>query len=103
MRVVPALLVILAVLVVAGCGTEDERQADARHAVEEKVATVSGYTGEVRCTHNPRPWFISKPATVFICAANRSRDTCDLFTATLRNAGWEVVVSRPNADCILPQ
>ena len=54
-----------------------------------------------RCTDNPAPWFIEKEATVFICAAKRRDGRCDWYRATLRNAGWEVVLERPNAGCVL--
>ncbi len=96
-------LLVAAVLLVTGCSNEDARQTDARRAVEGHIATLSGYTGQVRCTHNPRPWFVQKEATVFFCAARRTAGACDLFEATLQNAGWAVVVDRPETDCILPQ
>jgi hypothetical protein len=102
-RVVAVLLFGTALLVATGCGNEDIGQTDARHAVEAKVETLLGYTGQVRCTHNPRPWFIEKEATVFYCAARRTTGSCDLFRATLGNAGWGVVLDRKGADCILPQ
>lgn len=103
MRLVAALLLGSAALLAAGCGNEDLRQAAARHAVEARIEPRPGYTGQVRCTHNPRPWFVEKEATVFFCAARRTGGGCDLFRATFENAGWGVVMDRRNGDCILPQ
>jgi len=88
--------------VLTGCSTEDARQADARRAVEARIATLTGYSGEVHCTHNPRPWFVEREATVFLCAARREEGGCDRFRATIENAGWDVVLEERDAGCSLP-
>lgn len=105
MRALSALIVVAAAFGLAGCASEDARQTDARHAVEARIASLADYTGQVRCTRNPKPWFVEKQATVFFCAARRAGGGggCDLFRATLANAGWVVVLATPNAGCVLPQ
>jgi hypothetical protein len=85
-----------------GCSTEDARQADARRAVETHVSGLSGYAGGVRCTHDPRPWFVERPATVFFCVVRRAEGGCDRFRATIENAGWDVVRDERDAGCSLP-
>ena len=54
-----------------------------------------------KCTENPSPWLIEQEVTVFICAAKRNDGRCDWYRATLKNAGWEVVVERRNGGCVL--
>lgn len=94
------LVVLVSAAVLAGCGSESAREAGARTAVEESLSTE--YDRDwTKCTDNPAPWFIEKEATVFICAAKRNDGRCDWFRATLKNAGWEVVLARPNAGCVL--
>ena len=55
-----------------------------------------------RCTDNPSPWFIEHEATVFVCVARRRDGGCYWYRATLKNAGWEVVLDERHADCVLP-
>jgi hypothetical protein len=94
------LVVLLVVVLSVGCGTESPREAGARTAVEESLS--SDYDRDrTRCTDNPAPWFIEKEATVFVCAAKRRDGKCDWYRATLKNAGWEVVLERRNAGCVL--
>jgi len=95
------LLVVVASLL-TGCSTEDERQADARHAVEQRLVSLSGYTGEVHCTPSPRPWFVERETNVFLCVARREAGGCDVFRATLENAGWAVTVDERDAGCTVP-
>jgi hypothetical protein len=101
-RGVTAFLVIVAVLIAAGCGSEDSRQAAARVAVEDALDAGVYVTGKTRCTDDPSPWFIKREADVFICAAVRHDSGCDWYRATLKNAGWDVALDRPNAGCVLP-
>ena len=95
-----ALLLAIASFLV-GCGTESPREAGARTAVEESLDADEYDASRTRCTDNPAPWFIEKETTVFICAARRADGHCDWYRATLKNAGWEVLLERPNAGCVL--
>lgn len=72
-------------------------------AVQEALASSSEYDGDkTRCTANPSPWFIEREADVFICVAWRRAGGCDWYRATLKNAGWDVVLDRRNTDCLVP-
>jgi len=72
-------------------------------AVQESLTASSEYDGDrTRCTANPSPWFIEREADVFICVARRRAGRCDWYRATLKNAGWDVVLDRRNADCVVP-
>jgi len=95
-----ALFLSLAVLAV-GCGADSPREAAAKSAVEEALPAGTYDVKRTRCTGNPAPWFIEKDADVFVCAARLRSGGCDWYRATLKNAGWEVVLERPNAGCIL--
>ena len=55
-----------------------------------------------RCTDNPAPWFVERDTDVFVCAARRRDGDCDWYQATLKNAGWEVVLDERRAGCVLP-
>ena len=55
-----------------------------------------------RCTSNPSTWLIEREAEAFICTAERNDGDCDWYRATLKNAGWEVVLHTPKAGCVLP-
>ena len=37
-----------------------------------------------------------------MCAAKRRDGGCDWYQATLKNAGWDVVLDEKNAGCVLP-
>lgn len=102
MRGITVFLGVVAVVGLAGCGTEAPRQAGARVAVQESLPSDRYVVAETRCTPNPRPWFIEKETDVFICVAHRRAGGCDWYRATLKNAGWDVAFDRKNADCILP-
>ena len=93
-------LVLLALLL-GGC-VEDVRQADARRAVEARVALLDAYSGDVRCTRNPRPWFVEREANVFLCAARLEQGGCDIFRATRASQRWNVALDERDAGCSLP-
>ena len=107
MRVVLALGVV-AVLLATGCGgAEDDTQRFARAAVESYVAGNASYeSDEVRCTGNPRPWFVERQATVVICAVRRAEGGCDWFRVDLVPRASRVTtrirLDAPNAGCVLP-
>ena len=99
-RVTGLLVVVVSAVLLAGCGSESSREAGARTAVEDSLSAEYD-RDRTKCTDNPAPWFIEKEATVFICAAKRNDGRCDWYRATLKNAGWEVVLERPNGGCVL--
>jgi hypothetical protein len=70
--------------------------------VEESIPASQYDRDRTHCTGNPAPWFIERKADVFICAARRRDGGCDWYRATLKNAGWEVVLDQRRADCVLP-
>ncbi len=102
MRALCGLCVLVTAGLLAGCGSEDVRQAEARRAVEARTAALGGYAGPVHCTGNPRPWFIEEQASVFLCVARRREGGCDRFRAALLNAGWDVVLDGRDEGCVLP-
>lgn len=89
-------------LLLVGCGEESPRQEGARTAVEESLVGSEYERDRTRCTDDASAWFIERETDVFICAARRRAGGCDWYRATLKNAGWDVVLERRNADCILP-
>jgi hypothetical protein len=54
-----------------------------------------------RCTDEPSPWFAPRGTDLFVCAARRHDGRCDWYRATLKNAGWEVVLYQRDAGCVL--
>ena len=106
----PALLALAALVLLgaAACGgTEDDTQQFAREATESYLADRPVYdVDEVHCTSNPRPWFVERQATVFICAARRVAGGCDWFrvelTPTAVGARAKVGLEEANAGCLLP-
>ena len=61
MRIVLGVAVALTLVIgLTSCSTEDLRQADARSAVQRTVSARSGYSGDVHCTGNPKPWFVEQ-------------------------------------------
>lgn len=107
-RVVLALVVVSGALLAAGCGgAEDATQRFAREAVESYVAHDEAYdAGDVRCTGNPRPWYVEEQAKVVICAVRRTKGGCDWFRVDLVPLATRVTtrirLDQPDAGCVLP-
>ncbi len=102
-RALPAVLLATAALVAAGC--EDAAQADARKAVQARLAGTSAYdTGDIHCTHGGRVYLQAVETTRFICSARlRGRGDCDWFRVDLRRSGApRVALLRRHAGCVLP-
>lgn len=102
MRLVALTPLLAGALLLAGCGAESSRQSDARAAVEESLEASEYDRERTRCTDNPSPWFIERETAVFVCVARRRDGGCEWYRATLKNAGWEVVLAERHADCVLP-
>jgi hypothetical protein len=102
MRAAALAFAILAVLVLTGCGAGSTREQAARQAVVDKLSPSDYDVGRTHCTDNPAPWFVERDTDVFVCAARRNDGDCDWYQATLKNAGWEVVLDQPHAGCVLP-
>ncbi len=100
MRLVSASCLLALVLV--GCTAERPEQEAARKAVEAHLVGMAGYEDHVRCTRNPRPWFIEQPASVLICAARRDDGDCDWFRVSAKDGALEVALDRERGGCILP-
>ncbi len=106
MRVALALLVVLGAIVAAGCGAEDGTQEFARHAVESQVAGNAAYVvTDVRCTPNPRPWFVEEQTNVVLCRVRRTDGGCDRFRVDLVRDTVRVTarvrMDERNASCVL--
>jgi hypothetical protein len=101
-RRVAASCLLVSVLALAGCSAERPEQQAARQTVEAHLAGTAGYDGHVRCTRNPRPWFIEQPATVYICAARRDDGDCDWYRVTVGDGRVEVTSDRERGGCVLP-
>jgi hypothetical protein len=101
-RIAALLAVVVAALFLTGCGPKSERERDAIQAVKDTLPAADYDIGETRCTSNPAPWFVQHDTDVFVCAAKRHDGNCDWYQATLRNAGWEVVLAERQAGCVLP-
>ena len=95
-------------LVLTGCGgAEDDTQRFAREATESHLAADPAYdVAHVRCTGNPRPWFVERQARVVICAARRVEGGCDWFrvelTPSATGARAAIRLESENAGCVLP-
>jgi hypothetical protein len=98
----PVLVIVLA-LVGAGCAAEGPDQRAARLLVEQHILAFDGYdTDDVRCTGNPRPWFVEQPTDVYICAVGRGKGDCDWFRVSVGDGEADVTLDRRSAGCILP-
>src|SRR5690349_9089142 len=84
-------------VLLAGCGAESPHQAGARVAVNESLSGARYDVDRTRCTDDPAPWFIQRETAVYVCAAKLHDGGCDWYQATLKNAGWEVVLDQKNA------
>jgi len=106
-RLLLAFAVVVLVGAATGCGAEDETQRFAREAVESHLAGEKAYeVDEVRCTANPRPWFVEAQATVVICAARKTSGGCDWFRVDFvpvaAGVAPKVRLEQPDAGCVLP-
>jgi hypothetical protein len=92
MRALLALGTVMLVLVVTGCGgNEDPTQQFARQAIESHLAGNADYDlDQIRCTGNPRLWFVERQATESICAVGRVVGGCDWFRVELIPIGSQV-------------
>ncbi len=102
MRSLVASCLLALVLVFAGCTAEQPEQQAARQAVEAHLVGMTGYEDHVRCTRNPRPWFVEREATVFICAARQNDGDCDWFRVTAERGHVTVGLERERGGCVLP-
>ena len=102
MRFVGLVSLLACVLLLAGCGAESPRQAGARVAVSDELSAANYDVDRTRCTDDPEVWFIERQTTVYVCAAKLRDGGCDWYQATLKNAGWDVVLDEKNAGCVLP-
>jgi hypothetical protein len=91
-RLLLALGTVVLVLVATGCGgVEDPTQQFARKAIESHLARDAHYDlDKIRCTGNPRPWFVERQATESICAVGRAVGGCDWFRVELIPVGSQV-------------
>ena len=100
--------VVCSSLILAGCGgPEDETQRFAREATESYLATRDEYDLErVRCTGNPKPWFVEEQATVVICAARLQAGGCDWYRVVLvpqtSRVTTRIRIEAKDAGCVLP-
>jgi hypothetical protein len=92
----------LVALAVAGCTAETPEQQAARELVETHISQDARYDGHVRCTRNPRPWFVTRQANVFVCAARRQDGDCDWFRVTRGTLRATVTFDRERGGCVLP-
>jgi hypothetical protein len=94
---------VVVVLAGAGCRADSPRQEVVRAAVQRHLIAVGGYELErTRCTDDPKPWFVTQPASVFLCAVGRSDGDCDWYRVDIGDGSPEVTLDSRNAGCILP-
>ena len=77
-------------------------QQDARERPCRTRSAPSDYDVEHPLHGQSGAWFVERETDEFICAAKRRDGDCDWFQATLKNAGWEVVLDEREAGCVLP-
>ena len=63
-------------------------------AVEESLSPAQYDRERTRCTDNPSAWFVENEADGVHLRRDAGRRRCDWYRATLKNAGWEVVLDR---------
>ena len=102
MRLLGLATLLGCVLLLTACGAESSRQAGARVAVRDSLPPARYDVDRTRCTDDPSAWFIERETTVYVCAAELRDGGCDWYRATLKNAGWDVVLDEKNAGCVLP-
>jgi len=98
----PVAFVVFA-LVASGCAGERPEQQAARAVVVRHVLALDGYDADdIRCTGNPRPWFVEQATNVYICAVARDDGDCDWFRVTVRDGDAEVTLEARRGGCVLP-
>ena len=94
---------MLAALFVAGCSSEDPAQQFARERVDARAAALGGYPAErSHCTRTPRPWFVERETSVYLCAVPRGDGDCDWFTARLTQLDVKIELTTVRGGCVLP-
>ncbi len=100
-----ALAALPVALLAAGCG-EDQRQQQAREAVQSWVDSrpLSGQRTEgAHCTPSARSgWYKIADTELFLCAVRREAGGCDWVSVRLRARGPAVALESRNAGCVLP-
>jgi hypothetical protein len=101
-------LALAAVVVLAGCGSEDAQQEAAREEVQAHVRGLgaeSGYDAQrVHCTDAAATWLREVETDVFICAVGVESGGCDWFAVDVDRAqpSIEVRLDTKDAGCTLP-
>jgi hypothetical protein len=101
-------LAVAAVVVLAGCGTEDPQQEAAREEVQAHVRALgaeSGYDAErVHCTDAASEYFRELETDVFICAVGLESGNCDWFAVHVDRdrRSVDVRLDAEDAGCTLP-
>ncbi len=86
-----------------GCGSESPRQELVRASVQRHLVGIEGYElSRTRCTDDPSPWFVSQPASVFVCTVGRTDGSCDWYRVELEGGVPEVALDTRNGGCVLP-
>ena len=102
------LAVVVVVLLVSACGTEDPQQEAAREEVQAHVRALgreAGYDSErVHCTDAAAMWLRELETEAFLCAVGRTAGGCDWFAVELDRARRSVAVrlDARDAGCTLP-
>ena len=107
MRLLLAVVVAVLLGTTACGGAEDQTQRFAREATESYLAPREEYDlDRVRCTGNPKPWFVEEQATIVICAARLEAGGCDWYRVELvpqaSRVATRIRLEAKGAGCVLP-
>jgi len=85
---------------------EEAVEAEEQDVTDSAVVDAVVATDEVRCTGNPRPWFVERQTTVVVCAARRVTGGCDWYRVKLVpktfRVATEIRLEARDAGCVLP-
>ncbi len=101
-------LAVAAVVVLAGCGSEDPQQEAAREEVQAHVRALGGESGydveRVHCTDAASSWLRDVETDVFICAVGLESGGCDWFAVDVdrERRSVDVRLEARDAGCTLP-